>query len=222
MIEVKIDKTAIRSLAIDFSKQQTAAMTSALRSESYRLNQQIREYARSQGNGKWRYAPITKYLRKGRGYGQWLAKFVRYYVNPQAAGGQVAYAGLLDKRDIMAGGARFTPISSSFAGSAHRHATGFRMYISGRQQRRMAARLLAPTARHFTKMKTLRGAQRKYDAIHAAIPKAGWRRVAARPFIEPVVRAERDRSVRNITALYLTKMAGARYGKDWAREWGNS
>lgn len=222
MIEMKIDTTAVQRLAIDFPSRHAAAMTTALRSESYRLNQQIRDYARSQGGGRWRYAPITKYLRKGRGYGQWLARFVRYYVDPKAAGGPVAYAGLLDKRDIAAGGARFTPISGSFAGSARRHAAGFAMYISGHQQRRMAARLLAPAARHFSKMKTLRGAQRKWSAIHSAIPKAGWRRVPARPFAEPVLRMERNRSVRNISALYAAKFNGHGYSKDWAREWGNN
>ena len=221
MIDIKLDTSGFDKLRADFPKRHAAALTSALRSESYRLNQKIRDYARSQGEGQWKYAPITKYLRKGRGYGAWLARFARYYVDDKASGGPRAYAGLIDKRSLGSGAARFKPISSSFATAARRQASGFSLYISGRGQRRMASRLLNPNAGHFTKMKTAKGAQRKWDAIHAAIPRVGWRMVKARPFIEPVLQAEQDHIGRNINALYAAKFNGNGFSRDWAAEWGN-
>jgi hypothetical protein len=48
----------------------------------------------------------------------------------------------------------------------------------------------------------------------------GWRTVRARPFVEPVFARERGRVGRNLQALYLTKLAGARYSKNWVEEWG--
>lgn len=224
MIQVTFDLKSFRDVAGQFSKRHAAAMTAALRSESYRLDLKIREYAKSQGGGAWKYAPITKYLRKGPGYGRWVARFSRYFVD---VGSLSAYAGFMDKNHTgfktgKTGGQvqRFKPISRSFTSSAARHAAGFYMTITGKQQRSMAARLLNPGAKHFSKMKTLRGATRKWNAIHSAIPRVGVRRVKARPFVGPVLRQEYSRSVRNLQALYVAKLNGG-YSRDWATEWGN-
>ncbi|MFA7347260.1 MAG: hypothetical protein WCZ86_05830 [Desulfurivibrionaceae bacterium] len=194
-------------------------MTAALRSESYRLNLKIQEYAKSQGGGKWKYAPITKYLRKGQGYGRWVARFSRYYVDKDNF---AAYAGLIDKQAGQTNTSmRFTPISRSFASSARMLSAGFYLVITVKQQRKMAARLLNPGAKHFSKMKTLRGATRKWNAIHAAIPRVGVRRVAARPFVGPVLQQEYSRSVRNLWRLYSLKFNERGYSKTWMTEWGN-
>lgn len=225
MIQATFDLKNFRSTAREFSKRHTAAMNAALRSESYRLNLKIQEYAKSQGGGSWKYAPITKLLRKGPGYGKWVARFSRYFVDAES---HSAFAGFMDKNHtgLKTGAAglpvrRFTPISGKFTSSAKRHAAGFHMTITGKQQRKMAARLLNPGAKHFSKLKTLRGATRKWNAIHAMIPRAGVRRVAARPFAGPVLRQEYSRSLRNLQALYAAKFNGAGYSRDWANEWGN-
>lgn len=221
MIEVQFDKTDMRRMLADFPKRHAAAMSAALKSESYRLNQKIQDYAKSQGGGSWnKYAPITKLLRKGPGYGRWVARFSRYFVD---MANLTAFAGLIDKQAGQTNTSmRFTPISGSFASSAKKLSAGFNLTITGKQQRSMAARLLNPGAKHFSKLKTLRGATRKWNAIHAAIPRVGVRRVAARPFAGPVLQQEYSRSVRNLQALYAAKFNGARYSKDWAKDWGNT
>jgi len=225
MIQSTVDLKDFRSTAAQFTKRHTAAMTAALRSESYRLNLKIQEYAKSQGGGSWKYAPITKYLRKGQGYGKWVARFSRYFVDvPDLA----AYAGFMDKNHTglktgIKGGQvqRFQPISRQFTGAAARHAAGFFLTITGKQQRGMASRLLNPGAKHFSKLKTLKGAQRKWDAIHRAIPRVGVRRVKARPFVGPVLQQERARAIRNLQTLYTTKLNEGRYSKTWMTDWGN-
>ena len=228
MISVDFDRRLFNDYMARFPRRHAEAMNAALRSESYRLNQAIRQYARSQGQGTWRYAPITKYLRKGQGYGAWVARFTRYFVDTET---HTAFAGFMGKKQTGwrqgLGSAsskmvrRFSPISGQFAASAARLSAGYTMFISGKQQRRMAARLLNPGAKPFRRVKTLKGATRKWNALHQAIPRAGFHRVPARPFAGPVLQQERDRSIRNLQALYLTKLGGARYSTNWASEWGN-
>lgn len=212
MLQINFDRTQFDAYAARFPKRHCAAMTAALRSESFRLNKRIQDYARSRGGGTWKFAPITKHLRKGRGYSAWVSRFSRYHVDPVNLTG---YAGLLGKLP----GAKFSPISRSFVASAARHTKGFTMHISGRQQRRMAKKLLNPV--RFSGFKTLKGAQRKWDSIHSAIPKAGFHRVPARPFAGPVFRQEKSRTIRNLQVLYLTKLGGGRYAKTWMSDWGN-
>lgn len=225
MIEATFDLKSFRSVAAQFPKRHAASATAALRSESYRLNLKIQEYAKSQGGGTWKYAPITKYLRKRWGYGRWVATFSRYFVD---VGSLSAYAGFMDKNHTglktgKNGGQvqRFKPVSDITARKGAKMAAGFTMTITGKQQRSMAARLLNPGGKQFSKMKTLRGATRKWNAIHSAIPRVGVRRVAARPFAGPVLRQEYSRSIRNLQALYNAKFNGGGYSKNWATEWGN-
>jgi hypothetical protein len=225
MIEATVSLKDFRSAAAQFPKRHQAAMTAALRSESYRLNLKIQEYAKSQGGGSWKYAPITKYLRKGQGYGKWVARFSRYFVDVP---GLSAYAGFMDKNHtgFKTGKngqpvQRFKPISRKFGVAAERLSAGFTLAITGKAQRIMAARLLNPNGKQFARVKTLKGAQRKWDAIHRAIPRVGVRRVKARPFVGPVLQQERGRAIRNLQTLYTTKFNEGRYSKTWMTDWGN-
>jgi hypothetical protein len=221
LLELDLDRQQFEDLRERFPKRHRQAMVAALRSESWRLNDQIRRFARRHGEGSWQYSPITKLLRKGRGYGAWVARFARYHVDPQRL---TAWAGLIGRRHTGWSGARgqsrFKPISAQFVASAERLAGGYRKYVSREHQKHLAARLLSPGAQHFARYKTLKGAQRRFDALARAIPRVGWRTVRARPFVEPVFARERGRVGRNLQALYLTKLAGARYSKNWVEEWG--
>lgn len=220
MIEVQFDKTDMRRMLADFPKRHAATMSAALKSESYRLNLKIQDYAKSQGQGSWKYAPITKFLRKGRGYGDWVKRFSRYYVDmPNLS----AYAGMIDKQPGQTNTSmRFTPISRSFASSARRHAAGFKLVIGRKEQRGIAKQLTNPKGKALRGIKTAAGYERKLVKLTGLMPRTGVRRVAARPFAEPVLRQEYSRSVRNLQALYAAKFNGAGYAKDWMKDWGNT
>lgn len=219
MIEVRIDQSGLRRMQADFPQRHKAAQGSALKSESYRLNLKIQEYARSQGGGSWKYAPITKLLRKGPGYGKWVARFSRYYVD---LANMSAFAGLIDKQPGQTNTSmRFTPISRSFASSARRLSAGFNMVIGKKEQRGIAKRLTNPTGKALRGIKTERGYERKLVKLTGLMPRIGVRRVAARPFAEVVMRQEYSRSIRNVRALYAAKFNGVGYSKNWAAEWGN-
>lgn len=219
MIQATFDLKNFRSTAREFSKRHTAAMNAALRSESYRLNLKIQEYAKSQGGGSWKYAPITKLLRKGPGYGKWVARFSRYFVDTES---HSAFAGLIDKQPGQTNRSmRFTPISRTFALSAKRLSAGFTMVIGKKEQRGIAKRLTNPTGKALRGIKTGRGYERKLVKLTGIMPRIGVRRVAARPFAGPVLRQEYSRSLRNLQALYAAKFNGAGYSRDWANEWGN-
>ena len=220
MIQVQFDKTGMRRIQADFPKRHVAAMGAALKSESYRLNQKIEEYAKSQGGGSWnKYAPITKLLRKGPGYGKWVARFSRYFVD---TANLTAFAGLIDKQPGQTNRSmRFTPISRSFASSAKRLSAGFTMVIGKKEQRGIAKQLTSPTGKGLRNIKTERGYERKLVKLTGLIPRLGVRRVAGRPFAGPVLQQEYSRSVRNIKALYAAKFNGSGYSKNWMTEWGN-
>ncbi len=219
MFEVKVDQNGLRRMRADFPQRHQAAQLAALRSESYRLNLAIQEYARSQGDGSWRYAPITKFLRKGQGYGKWVAKFSRYYVD---MANLTAYAGLIDKQPGQNNTSmRFTPISRSFASSARRLSAGFNMVIGKKEQRGIAKQLTNPTGKALRGVKTARGMESKLVKLTGMIPRIGVRRVAARPFAGVVLQQEYSRSVRNVNALYAAKFNGAGYSKTWMTDWGN-
>lgn len=221
MIDVNVDIKELQTLSAGFPKKHAYAMRSALRSESYRLNLKIRDYAKSQGGGRWKFTPITKALRKGRGYGEWISRFVRYHVD---ADHFTAYAGMISRQDlnVMSGkDMRFQPISRQFAASAGMLAQGYTKRITRKQQKSIAKQLLNPTGRHFGRLKTLKGMQRKYDRLHALIPKIGNHYVRPRPFIEPIMEREAMRSIRNMKILYVQKLAGG-YSKTWANDWGNA
>jgi hypothetical protein len=215
MLALDFDHKEFDTFAARLPKRHADAMNAALRSESYRLKQAIQAYAKSNGAGSWTYAPVTKYLRKGRGYGPWVAKFNRYHVD---RANLTAYAGFLGKLPD----AKFAPISRSFCASAAKHATGFTMFISGHAQRRIAKKLLNPDSPLYSRFTNLNRAQKKWNSIHAAIPRAGWRRVKARPWAGPVFRQEKSRTIRNLQVLYLTKIGGGRYEKTWMTDWGNA
>lgn len=219
MIQVHIDHTGLRRMQADFPKRHKAAQGAALKSEAYRLNLKIQEYAKSQGGGSWKYAPITKLLRKGQGYGKWVARFSRYYVDMANLS---AYAGLIDKQPGQTNTSmRFTPISRSFASSARRLSAGFRMVIGRKEQRGIAKRLTNPTGKGLRGIKTDKGYERKLVKLTGMIPRAGVRRVAARPFASVVLQQERGRSIRNVQTLYAAKFNGAGYSKTWMTDWGN-
>lgn len=219
MIHVDIDYTAVRRLMADFPKRHKAAMGAALKSESYRLNLKIQEYAKSQGSGSWKYAPITKFLRKGQGYGRWVARYSRYYVD---LANLTAFAGLIDKQPGQTNTSmRFTPISKSFASSAKRLSAGVYMVIGKKEQRGIAKQLTNPTGKALRGIKTERGYERKLVKLTGLMPRVGVRRVKARPFASVVLAQEQSRSVRNVLALYAAKFNGAGYSKNWATEWGN-
>ncbi|MBU2538084.1 MAG: hypothetical protein KKH22_06570 [Proteobacteria bacterium] len=221
MIKVQFDKSGMRRMLADFPKRHAAAMSAALKSESYRLNQQIQKFAKSEGAGSWnKYAPITKPLRKGQGYGKWVARFSRYFVD---VANLTAFAGMIDKQPGQTNTSmRFTPISRSFASSARRLSAGFTMVIGREQQRQIAKRLTSASGRNLRGVKTARGMQSKLIKTTAMIPRIGVRRVAARPFAGPVLQQEHSRSVRNIQALYAAKFNGVGYSRNWAKEWGNT
>ncbi len=219
MIDMVIDKSGLAQLAARFPKAHKVALVAALRSESYRLAGLIKDYGRSQGEGKWSYAPVTKYLRKSGGYGRWLARYTRYFVDDENL---TAWAGMISRQVGGKKDLKFEPISRGFAASAVRLSSGFYLTISGRQQRAIAKRLLRPDSRQFSRFKTAAGAQRRWNTLAGVIPRAGVRRVAARPFVEPVLQRERQRSLRNVQALYLTRIMGGRWKSSWARDWGNS
>ena len=165
---------AVAKRAVPFHKK---AMVAALRSEAYRLNTYgIRPYARSWGRGSWKpFSPITPLLRKGRGYGPWVAQFSRYHVDEEnlyarigILGQQVGVSRYRTKP--TAGAQRFRPISQGFVASAKRHVSGHAVRVTGKAQRWMAKKILNPTASHFSKYKTVRGASNRYNVLHQAIP----------------------------------------------------
>lgn len=216
MMQVQFDKTGLRRMRADFPQRHAAAQGAALKSESYRLNLKIQEYAKGQA---WKYAPITKLLRKWQGYGRWFAKFSRYYVD---LANLTAFAGLIDKQPGQTNTSmRFTPISRSFASSARRLSAGFNMVIGKKEQRGIAKRLTNPTGKALRGIKTERGYERKLVKLTGMIPRLGVRRVAARPVAGPVLQQEYSRTVRNLQALYAAKFNGFGYSKNWAIEWGN-
>ena len=216
-LAIQVEKKSFDILARRITPFHKKAMVAALRAEGYRLNMRgIKPYARSWGRGSWKpVSPVTPLLRKGRGYGPWVARFSRYYVDAERL---TAHVGLLGKLP----NARFKPISKGFIASAKRHASGHSIFITGKAQRYMAKKVLDPGAKHFSRLKTAKGAFNKWNRLHKAIPRAGLHRVKPRPFAEPVLAEQRQRSIRNITRLYATKINGLRFDRDWAKTWGNA
>ena len=189
-----------------------------MRAESFRANKQLKAFARSRSGGTFaKYAPITTALRKGSGYGPWFARFSRYFVDPEKTR---AKFGILSKEDAEYGVRRFQPISGSFASSARLQAKGY-TFRQTRKRQRQQAKLLMHSTKISTRRRALRHLKKTGGSWSRLIPRIGIHRVPARPIVEPFLRMEKQRIVRNLRKLYRLKYRGIRFSKNWATEWGN-
>ncbi len=211
-IKVSIDKDQLSAQMTMMATNHQKALASALRSESHRILQCVKDYARDNGGGAWGpFAPITLATRKGSGYGAWIARWARYYVDPDNLTARIGILGKLPN-------ARFAPISREFIASAERLVDGYEINFTLQMQRRMAKHLMEMMGS--AKSKRSKAYKRGKLGI-ANLPRVGIHRVKARPFAEPVMEMEQGRTRRNIKALYMTKMAGKRWASTWAEDWGN-
>lgn len=207
MLDVIIDAKQFQKEIKDLPDASRAALVSVMRSEAFRVGGILKSYAKSGGEGWPKEAPITKALRRGRGYGAWFARWTRYFVDPVQL---TAYAGIIAKGDVDMAAARFQPVSKQFGDTAKRIARGYKFTQTKRRQREQAALLTA-------KYKSAKGQAR----VIKLIPRIGPHFVKPRPVVYPIFQRERARSVRNIERLWKIKLEGRRYSKDWAVEWGN-
>lgn len=199
MYEISIKDNASAGIRAEIEEfPRTAA--SVLRSVANELRGRYAQYAKQGPLGP--YSPLTVALRKKYkgGYGEWIARFTRYYVNAQTL---TAKIGLLSSADVAGGGGRFEPISTSFAMSAKRHAEGYVLDINTKRVRALAAILTHKYG--------------KQDWISEILPKAGKHQVKPRPIAGPVLAANRQWAVESFIRLFKIKRMGARYSSNWAK-----
>lgn len=224
MLEISIDWKQVQKLAQKKPQQIRKVMIQTLRVEVYQLNKDIQLYARGQS---WHQAPLTRALRKGRGYGPWFARFSRYYVDPERL---TAYAGLISKDDIgtsylgstagamaldrRASRTRLNPISRGFATSARRLAKGYTVNITRQSQQSIAKALRRKgemmDSRRKRKLGVGKSVIRKYGGYFTLIPRIGQHKVRARPIVEKVWARNRGLVIRSIERNFARKLAGER------------
>jgi len=221
IFKVEINKKDLSLLARTIGHFNDKAFKWAIEREAYRLHRQLRQYAMRWGNKTWGpFAPITRVLRKGRGLGPWMGRYLRYHVQ-KAPLGYEAHIGVLSRKDkTLKGPKKFEPLSAQFAASYLRMARGYKFYQSRRRQRHQFAVVKSKGKIPFSGQMPFSPTKALAKRHFVLVPKVGWHIVKARPFIEPVMRQERDRSIRNIRRLYSDRLAGVN-NKGWIDKWGN-
>jgi hypothetical protein len=215
-IGTTIDIGAIQKLK-GFEKINPIILTSCLRTVAFGLKKNIDDEARKRPND---YAPITRVLRKGRGYGPWFAKFNRYFVD---AKNLTAYAGILSASRVDLGQARFKVISEEYAMSAERLARGYKFQMTRRRQKTLArllrekvtGRAVGGELKGGRTYKTHKGKVRALARYGRMLPKLGPHGVKPRPIVEPVFRREKSRVIRDLAHLYTMKINGIRWDKGY-------
>lgn len=215
MLSISIDDSELRNLAATWPARHYSAAKSAIQSVSYEMSKYYAAYARTGPHGP--FAPLTVATRKQfkGGYGAWIARFTRYYVDPNSLQAQI---GVLSKGDIgqsyfktppQGAGeltlAKLRPISGGFSKAAKRHARGYGTRISKENQRKIAKALMKVYGKDA-------------DWIHKLIPSLGFHRVKARPIARPVYETRRAWAISAVRSLYKIKMEGLRYSRSWARD----
>lgn len=224
MLAVKVDYSELNDLLKHIGPVHKDILYKSIRNESYRLHRVMRSYARFMAGSGWKpFAPITKAFRKGRGIGSFLGPArgagIRYHVDPDTLRGEI---GVLSRRDVRKyKDARFEGVSAQFAQAATRLASGYKFRQTRKRQRQQYAALkargkigyLAGRGHLIFRTKTL---EKRYGVI---VPRVGWHRVKARPFVEPVAMKEQQRSVHNISRLYKDRVAKLNT-RGWINRWG--
>ena len=160
-------------------------LVSAAKSEGRRLMKVMRAYILSMGRGTWpKFREITKILREREGYRE-IAKVVRY---------NVFWRGhdLIIMTGVIPVPLRAKPPSWQIIGYSERFTRGVTFRVTRRFQKKLAVKLRAL------------GKSEEYIALH--IPHVGKHRIPARPFVEPIERAERDNVINNIMELTLYRL----------------
>ena len=206
-----VDTSELVRLQRQFPKRNEAAMATAIKAEARRLNLVVKKYAASEGEGEFLpYAPATQVLRKRKSYGAWFAPYSRYFYDARQHRG---FVGIITAKDVGTSAIKFKPISRLFGNTAKRMARGYSFQMTRKGQRAMAAQLEAK----YERVSSVLG-----DKWRSMIPRVGTHRVKPRPVIDPVFQREQHRSIRNMKRIFITKIQGGRYSRDWATEWGSA
>ena len=179
-------RTDLHKALAQMSKDAVRFFISAAKSEGYRLKKEMSRYIRSHGRGTWKpYAPLTKKLRK-YGAARWFARFTRYEV--VSRGNEVFIrVGIFPSR--------VQPPSREVIRGARLLASGYEFPVTRSYQKYIGWIL-----RHQIGFK-------REATIRKYIPKLGKHRVKPRPFVEPVIEAEKDKVIQNIRMLWTVRVA---------------
>ena len=209
MIDIKIDQSQIKVLSRMNAAFRKAA-ASALKSESNRLRGLARNYAASHSFGP--YTGTTTALRYRYEYGRFISQLQRYAVDEEQLISLIGAISQYDAGKITQAKGQW--VSKKAAGLALLHALPRSVTVTRAQQRAIAAKLNKRSRRY--------GGFDRWGGIGQFIPKIGTKTRKERGVTAHVVNSETQRSVRNMQMLISMKLAGYRWDKGWADQWGNA
>ena len=186
-----ITRGDIAGLFSDMARKAGQYYLSALKSEGYRLQKEMKRYVRSKGEGTWpKFRKITSALRERKGYRE-IANVIRYRVLKRGRGELFLWLGVIPVPKNA------QPPSRQMIAYAYSFVRGRRFRITRKTQQAMAERIRRKY--EFASPRTLKMYLKR-------IPKIGEAYQPPRPFVEPIEERERDNVIKNIRMLVLYRL----------------
>jgi len=191
------------------------ALSRAMKSEGYRLKEEVATAIRTGTMGWSPIHPFTRALRKSRKGGPpgvWFSRFIRYGVNPVGSSFDLRVGVFNPPGGVKA-------LSRTVLLAAERFASGWTEVVTLRAQRKRVTRYLAAKRKDWRTMsRQQKRAWRRKMLREGALVRVGTvLRSPPRP-MDPFLHAQRYRIVRNIDWLFSQAVEGKKYSRNWWKE----
>ena len=216
MIAVKAPVKEIERWTEGLGPRVERALERAMKSEGYRLKQEMSDAIRQNAMGWPPIHPYTRALRKYRKSGPpgiWFSRFVRYGVG-RGPDGMKLEVGVFNPDATV----KVKPLSRTVIAGSERFVRGWTEVVTLRAQRKRVARYLMAKRRQW-KMMSPRQKRiwREKMAREGVLVRVGTvLRAPSRP-MDPFLRRQRQRISSNIEWLFDKAVRGERYARDWWR-----
>jgi len=212
---LRADTREFQRFAEEIPGRVQKALSRAMKSEGYRLKEEMATAIRTGAMGWSPIHPFTRALRKYRKGGPpgiWFSRFVRYGVNPVGSGFDLRVGVFNPQGSVKA-------LSRTVLLAAERFASGWTEVVTLRAQRKRVARYLAAKRKDWEAMsrRQKRTWRRKMLREGALVRVGTVLKSPPRP-MDPFLHARRHRIVKDIDWLFSQAVEGKRYARDWWKE----
>jgi len=217
MIAVKAPVKEIERWTKGLGPRVERALERAMKSEGYRLKQEMSDAIRQNAMGWPPIHPYTRALRKYRKSGPpgiWFSRFVRYGVG-RGPDGMKLEVGVFNPDATV----KVKPLSRTVIAGSERFVRGWTEVVTLRAQRKRVTRYLAAKRKDWKTMsRQQKRAWRRKMLREGALVRVGTvLRSPPRP-MDPFLHAQRYRIVRNIDWLFSQAVEGKKYSRNWWKE----